>query len=225
MHLTVRLFSAGLLYLAVTASFMSQAIENKLAQSYWAHIVVQLSEPHKLQRLTVDAQQYRLADNKILLRQEFRSINDYQAFVSNLEQQPDIATFTASLLVEDEQASYQARQYRLKPQQRHFIKVQRLYLVSGHKREIADLMAKYKAAFTANNIKRDVFIYRGISGQDLPYMEIVRFAKTEQDDIEYEEKVNQAFGKALLLELSTSFGKFIRKGDASLNGIKITPLN
>lgn len=207
----------------IVSSFVFVTKALAASSEFTSHIVVELKNNEQV--IDSGAQMYRLSEDKVLLRQHFSSLKQYLSLLEKLSNNTSIKTINSSLLVADSNASYLAKEHRLKPEQRDFIKVQRLYVKNGHADEISNLMAKYKTAFTANNIKRDVLIYRGISGQDLPYIEIVRFAKTEQDDAQYEEKVNQAFGKELLVELSTSFGKFIRKGDASLNGIKIKPLN
>lgn len=190
------------------------------SSEFTSHIIVELSPNHKV--LNFNAQMYRLSKDKVLLRQTFSSIQQYLSLLDALAKNTQVNTVTSHLVMVDHDASYFAKEYRLKPEQRNFIKVQRLYLKNGYASEIRDLMARYKRAFAANNIKRDVLVYQGITGKDLPYVEIVRFAKTQQDDAEYEEKVNQAFGKALLIELSTSFGKYIRKGDASLDGVKVS---
>lgn len=213
-----RFFLLLLIGMSLFSSAMAAcAAEGK--QELWGHFVVETAQGQTL-NVAANIESYHLPDGKVLLRAKFDDYVHYQNSRDKLMQDKAIVHFSSDLLQLDHSATYLARQHRLSAEQRHYVKVQRLYVKNGFGKDIRALMNRYKRAFTRHKVQRDVFIFTGATGRDLPYIDIVRFARDKQDDLAYEDKVNNAFGKALLTELSQAFGQYIRKADAGLEGMR-----
>lgn len=161
---------------------------------------------------------YKLSSGKILVQSTLNSIEHFENLISQYKRTSGVTKLDSYLLKEETNWSYHAKKHRLKDKERTFVKIQRLYIVNGSRSEISQLMLRYKAAFTKNNIQRDVMVYSGVVGNNLPFIEIVRMARTKEDDVAYEDEVNSLFGEALLRELSAEFGQYIRQGDAAMEG-------
>lgn len=161
---------------------------------------------------------YKLSSGKILVQRTLHSIEHFENLISQYKRTSGVTQLDSYLIKEETNWSYHAKKHRLKDKERTFVKIQRLYIVNGSRSEISQLMLRYKAAFTKNNIQRDVKVYSGVVGNNLPFIEIVRMARTKEDDVSYEDEVNSLFGEVLLRELSSEFGQYIRQGDAAMEG-------
>ena len=208
------------IFFVIGLSVLVSAVATRASEGkheLWGHFVVEVAQEQGL-KVSGDMESYRLSDGKILLRGQFDDYSHYRDSRDKLAKNTGIVRFSSDLLQLDHGATYLAKQHRLSAEQRRYVKVQRLYVKNGFSKDISALMSRYKEAFAQHNVQRDVFIFAGATGRDLPYIDIVRFARDKNDDLAYEDTVNKAFGKALLTELSQAFGQYIRKADAGLEG-------
>lgn len=192
------------------------------ANSYWLNARLTLSESAPLllkdSEFGAHKELIQISDTDYLLRGEFDSLNLAEAAIAALSNQEKVVKVSSYFSKENKAWSFQAKTHRLTPQARTFLKLQRLYINAGSLSQIAPIMARYKKAFTDHKIERDIRVFTSVTGPDAPFIEVTRYAKSKQDDQAYEDSVNQALGKPLLIELSKSFGQHIRKGDAAVEG-------
>lgn len=194
------------------------------SQSYasqnWANIVItpKANFEHTSLAKHKNFNIYQLTDGRFLLRATLASIDDFESQITGLHTNANVASFDSYLLNESSEWSYYAKENRLSPSERVFVKIQRLYVTNGDYEAMSQVMSRYKKNFTKNNVKRDMRVYVAVVGNDMPFIEIVRFARDKNDDVTFENGVNEAFGQALLKELSQQFGPFIRRGEAALEG-------
>lgn len=218
----LRKMKLKLLFALLTAITLYTSNLAAATANYWLNARVNLKNANSIELTQVKFGEHneviKISETDYLLRGEFSSLATAENALASLSNYSEIEKVSSYFTKEHYAWSFRTKNNRLKPQERSFIKLQRLYITAGDMAKIAPIMLRYKQAFTANNIKRNVKIFTAVTGPDAPFIEITRYAVSKTDDVEYENSVNEAFGKALLTELSQSFGKYIRKGDAAVEG-------